>query len=840
MAGASEVAQTSIFDEPSTTSAPNNQDAKVKRRNRPILSCTHCRIKKLKCNRNKPCSSCVKLNNEQGCTYSRHDDDSKGMNNQLQELKAKLKMIEANWQSVIAHSDENRVDTVRHVPLDTSKEGHLIGINPVCSTSDIFNYRDVTNFGDSISDYLPLFPAPLRLDPGLNLFWKLRKNAECKKYTLKALIESRTRNGKALLGNSIFLLQDDPLKLVEFRAAIASYGLKIRNPTSDIYNDAETIINSIKQLLPGKMILVMLIERFFVNLYPYFPIVDEYTFKDFFNQAFVFSNAGFLESIQIKNRDDLAHLVTLLIVFRFSYVSVFHAVLEKNEIILTSEFSLQDDTELKKSIMTFPITIEIIDICDKCLKQFEPLKRNTFAIFQAFLMRRVYSIHAPEEDYANLDNVQVSNGFLIQLAIANYLHRDPELYFFERAFSPRECALRRKMWYFLIRLDRMGILSANYHIAIHDNDYDTKLPFVNTDNSNILNLDLEHQVCNSFTYFNPLFKSLYELVNKMSEEQNANMNAIMALVTNLEHQVVALLGQTSDYIQSKSVDFMKTLKFQIYLNYKQFFLFLYGKFQAYYENCGGTGILFFLLRKLAAIMNSELAPLNHHLVENCDLYFDDSFSIVTCPSITYLSYICSISTISLSMRLRATQQSLQLNPELHSNEKVKNYLETVGNIIQMNRKFLEQKISLVNMIGQRYFFAWAGLKACNFGYHAVHEVQLEDADAIAVTNSALKIPTHQFRELESIFLQCLELEGNRKPVDSRWIPVVMDDLYTDYYPSVIENDNFWIYMSKRQLDPNEISPLFTPEIEDVNNTNLGQLWAPSDLINQYNDIFGVY
>lgn len=53
---------------PSVSQANTDCDGLVKRIRRPPLSCVECRIRKVKCDRQKPCGACIRIKSEK-CTY---------------------------------------------------------------------------------------------------------------------------------------------------------------------------------------------------------------------------------------------------------------------------------------------------------------------------------------------------------------------------------------------------------------------------------------------------------------------------------------------------------------------------------------------------------------------------------------------------------------------------------------------------------------------------------------------------------------------------------------------------------------------------------------------------
>lgn len=55
---------------PSVSRADTDGNGRVKLARRPALSCAECRMRKVKCDRNKPCGACIRIKSEK-CTYRR-------------------------------------------------------------------------------------------------------------------------------------------------------------------------------------------------------------------------------------------------------------------------------------------------------------------------------------------------------------------------------------------------------------------------------------------------------------------------------------------------------------------------------------------------------------------------------------------------------------------------------------------------------------------------------------------------------------------------------------------------------------------------------------------------
>ena len=72
-------------------------------RSREFLACTECRRRKLKCDRQKPCTSCTKRGDEISCTYQRVSDDLQDERQRRLQAEARLEHLERLVQQLAQH-----------------------------------------------------------------------------------------------------------------------------------------------------------------------------------------------------------------------------------------------------------------------------------------------------------------------------------------------------------------------------------------------------------------------------------------------------------------------------------------------------------------------------------------------------------------------------------------------------------------------------------------------------------------------------------------------------------------------------------------------------------------
>ncbi|KAJ4405795.1 hypothetical protein N0V82_010261 [Gnomoniopsis sp. IMI 355080] len=105
--------------------SPSDHNRKVIKRNRQVVSCLPCRNRKLKCDRQQPCASCVRRHEESGCTFhagakgggagSNARDSGQVSPLPKREMQTKLAMLENLVQGFMSQSqpDEDTPSEVR-------------------------------------------------------------------------------------------------------------------------------------------------------------------------------------------------------------------------------------------------------------------------------------------------------------------------------------------------------------------------------------------------------------------------------------------------------------------------------------------------------------------------------------------------------------------------------------------------------------------------------------------------------------------------------------------------------------------------------------------------------
>lgn len=115
-----------------TSAAPDTSNNPPIKRNRVQLSCTPCRHAKLKCDREKPCSQCVKRGRSSLCTFPSpvaRKRPALSMQNRLKHLESLVKGAMAGQPSNGPQRSHPGSATILDKHIEKDNSGRLVGPN---------------------------------------------------------------------------------------------------------------------------------------------------------------------------------------------------------------------------------------------------------------------------------------------------------------------------------------------------------------------------------------------------------------------------------------------------------------------------------------------------------------------------------------------------------------------------------------------------------------------------------------------------------------------------------------------------------------------------------------
>lgn len=484
------------------------------------------------------------------------------------------------------------------------------------------------------------------------------------------------------------------------------------------------LIEKIRIMLPTKMSVWVLVNRFFVSMYPFLPFIDENWFRAEIKRLLgpeAYTEDKYL-TIRVEKRLDFAVLGLLLIVLRLSYLSSFSNNKAENERVLAcrSDLPLAET----KYILTHPIDMDVIDLAEVCLDQFDLFRRTNLVVLQCAVFMRVYHMFAPEEgDGSDGGDAQVYNSLCIQMAVSMGLNREPDL-LEGYDCDDKQKNLGRKIWHFLKMKDMNQSFQYGFPLLIDDNYYDTCVPYYHPGNTNLVDSNMEKAICEMLAGSHDILQDVRHILKlSLGIKQKVKMSEITQLVSDLEIKLKTRLGTLSDFFNGSMepgpYPFQKVMACKAYMNYKSFLLTLFFHFFLNYERLGRTELAFFYLRKVWAISCGEFLPKILQLITDNRVNFDPKSTapdLVLSPSIEFLIHKTNQMNFSILIRVTYTIYNMKKDRELHNKNLLSSfeYKLRYGRLCKLAKileKFCRYATSCLSRLSSRYYYAWRVLKA---------------------------------------------------------------------------------------------------------------------------------
>lgn len=775
-----------------------------KKRKRVIKACEFCRRRKIKCNRESPCSGCAKYGRV--CQYldlewetkeeegSDSEKSKKKISNsptgnfgevydELNSLKQKLYLLE---KSVERSANDQKVPEYKFE--DTCELDDLLGKNPFDNIEEAISFYDgytSITLREPIRQrhFGPLtWFAIIKRDVAIRKVWDfmlfLNVSTQDKIRLFRTTIESpqmerafseKVVNDEGL--NELKLFKDSKSAkaspTLETGSTISTHASSIpiyspkpplsRNPTSywvdpapsklDLleipekedeipavmeslfyqsrFDEQMHLIERIKKVLPKKKVVWLLFNRFFSNVYPFIPFVDEEMLLDDLDKLIdlkSFETAGddeVIEEIKVERKLDFAHLGILLLVLRFG-----HLTIAPNLGFTSRPTCGSDNCQEIEYLLQNPVEINVADTSQICLSQFNLMRSGNLTIMQLALLTRFYHMYAPEDgEGTDGGDSQVFNSMLIQMAYALGLHRDPDRVP-EALKNEKMNNLSRKIWYSLVISDLTGSISHGTHLTISKQCYDTKLPYLTKDNSNIKDLKLEQLTINSFHLYAESFDLLREIIALVLDlSESVKMGTLIGKMNTFEtrflsnfkalkSELLAIRGSPSPH-----EIFPLIFKVKLYTALIFFMIGIYVFILNYYENKKNK-LSFYYMKKIILITGQEFMSFYFELQEKNSTLFRNATDLVLVPAFQSTCHKSIIFISSLFLRTKFELETMKTKaehaPRLLNDPNYKMYFDLLIRLTNSTSKCTVKFRTLVARLSHKYYYSWRVTKAQNY------------------------------------------------------------------------------------------------------------------------------
>lgn len=849
----------------------NNATMSSRKRNRASIVCGFCRKRKVKCDRQVPCSTCVKYGNIE-CHYSNHDEKEKANTNlmsELNDLKAKLHTIE----DMIGNNTDasslsyNKVDSSD----DTSSTKHESysdsSSTAVDTPSDILG-EEISLF-DGHSSIIDKF-AFLRRSHGIFswvTFTKLDPVTEVISGYIHSILTNhlkkvfnddgdQEKSGKVFREKIMAELNVTAMKKNSCLATSNSIDLTEQRAKKlgVVFYDWEGyegvhLTERIKLILPTKVVIWKLIRRYFDALYPFFPYIDENTFRD--QVISVIGPESYenekVELLNIRTKLDFAVLGLLLIVLRLSYLSLFSSVVATNE----AEFLRSDPSvgsEEKLFLINNPINIDAVTIAKDCLFLFNMLDIASLHVLQLAFYLKIYATFAPEEgDGSLVGTSQIFTGIAVQMAMDLGLNRDPDCYPVGLQ-NEKVNNLSRKIWYGILQIDMMFSLASGRPLVADTTYSDTKLPFYKPGNENINDIEKEKEVVlafkNFFTYYGPL-KDITRLVLNMRTKFRVGdlMSKLTSLDNELKSHLYKLSLLTSEHVFSSTFAMRETMDVLVYVNIRFFLLSNYLHMFVHYEKLRRFDISFYFLRKILSEIVFDMLPFMNRLLDVSNKRFNHVIDLILIPTLEIGIHKSCLIISALIARTYFVkyhyEKAVNLSALGGADQKYLSLLVDVQGKLELTFRSL---YDLVNKLSGRYYYAWRIGKVSNIILGIITSKTLSEKLGSPDFEYKPKIPIFELQETNDVLSDGINAlrsstmtessdsiteANNKSPNKLQFDPVNPGEEIQESNCTLSsdEIDNFWLQMMKK-LKSNASLVYDTPQYGDPSldiNSNTSKL-----------------
>jgi hypothetical protein len=417
--------------------------SKVRRRNRMITSCLECRRRKLKCDKQHPCTNCNKFSRE--CLFLAPALDSVSQQ-RLNEIKEKMGSLERVLEQDVARKEGRIIGGARNAERRTSSDlpggeesssddeaavpDDEKGLEPTPYAVADAAYDDDAN--DDVLD-LGIKIGKMRMNERLGGFFRPRLHEEMDSNLADSQTDRRTADEKST-GEPRLPDHDS-----DFLAPGPTY---IAPGSGFIFGDVGNK-RSLLNFLPAKAAADVLVRNYFDNVHMIARVVHWPSFQLHYDNFWTSVLAGL---------EPPAWQQSLVLSIMFS------GVVSMGDPEITSIFARPKVTILGN----FQTGTEV------ALSKAQFLRATKVETLQALV---IYLIPMCRDQLSRAHSVMV--GMAVRLGESMGLHRDPQEVY---GLTPVECHVRRILWFQLCFLDFRTSEAQGPRPGIKREDYDTKFP----------------------------------------------------------------------------------------------------------------------------------------------------------------------------------------------------------------------------------------------------------------------------------------------------------------------------------------------------------------------------
>ncbi|GMM36862.1 hypothetical protein DASC09_041870 [Saccharomycopsis crataegensis] len=716
-------------------------EKKRKYRKRQSLSCSNCRERKVKCDRNHPCSACTRKGCQTSCTF-----DSLAASlppfNRSNEILAN-----ENYQT-IHNDDSSPKSSASGVSMYSKSTNRTSLYEPTGSDPQILSEVSSAYFGNNpyasdeevinFYDGLPCYPnshgnEPVNYGP---LSWAY---LEIKDVALNLLSEYSNLHYKSGPGGCPKAGYMNENGIWQRPGMNEDSKVSEKPKVFDVFERPDmtekTLGEELRDYFSNQKLMVLATDVFFHTSLPVTEVIHEKVFRGAIKRVF-----GELEMqekptrrLNISDRTDLSYVGTLLIIVRFAFL------LSSPNCKFKREREPWNDP-IAEYILTHPVNLDGIALAQKCFQKLTCFSDPSLEMLQFAMFIQFYQQFAPEfGECIYGGKFKIGTGMAFQMAYSLSLNRDPDNCLF--SIPEEEKNVRRKLWYTLLCCNLIQSYLYGHPLHYDSLFYDTKAP---------QNSDKVH--CASFYVrldwlFTPLRSVLHSILDISG---NTKMSELTRELSDFEIVLDKSFGSLQDNIDThstESCDSTGSIKF--WMSLRIFLLSVYNHFKLHYEAKKNTELSFFYTRKIFHIGIVEFLPYLYLFSSEKKVLGTFSEFLVT-PFLLQLCHGVSISIFSLQVRLKFAIFNLGSRGKVLSKSEVE-IVQALEELSSNIEKCVRVILKCMGNLCMKYYYAYVIRKRVKEYFHVCNGkefFEIYSPGAIQLRNPPFNI--YQLRELNTI------------------------------------------------------------------------------------------
>lgn len=495
---------------------------------------------------------------------------------------------------------------------------------------------------------------------------------------------------------------------------ILTLGLAYRG--TNVLSDS-SLVERIKASLPNRLVTYKLVSRFFSLFIPYFPFINQDTFYREIGQIIGLSDSDKPIDIHLEKRVDLAYITMLLVMVRFSYLSLFTNVSTDKAVPVSSDIE-------SSLFVNSPIDASTLEVARECFVQFQRKKKLSMEVLQSGMFLWTYSLFSPDEQEGVDGEYIILHGQLVSMAYSLGLHRDPDNVGCS-SWSESKKNIGRRIWYFLTIMDFTSCFSTGYPMLINGRYSDTKCPSHSQTCLNVHDLEVEESVNVIFNYADTLIQGpMSDMLGALLDPTaQISVGFLTQHLNVLELGFFSLFGKTVDYMRpledrSPAYQYSKTVKARIGFGLKTFMMLMYLHLHTHYEKKGEMELASYYLKKLLWMGLNELMPYFFPMIGKVREFFGESSEKILNPQLQQSMQICIELSLIGIIRMNALLYRMKLAPghkeRLAHDLEHRAYYMVIKELTASFEKCARAGLIALSLLSHRYYFAWGVSRSHNY------------------------------------------------------------------------------------------------------------------------------